>query len=415
MRSVWLACLFLIPACSGGSGASPDAPPVSDAPVSDAPVPDAPVPDAAPDAFVPVTISPTTATVAINTNQAFTANEPVAWAVDGIAGGDATVGTIAADGTYVAPAIRPHPITVTVTATAGGESASAAVTISASPVVYVPSMNEIAVWEDADARHGDVAPTRVITGLTSVVGCLVDPKTDRLYVSDNAAHLLSLFPGASTLSGTPTATATVAFASPEGLYLDSRNQLWVATIAQHDVFVYDAGTLAPLRSFRDPTFMPAGERRLQLDEARDRLYLIDLDDSSILIFDGANTLDGDATGTVVPAGVPSPWGLALDRQRDLLYVADNDSNQVAVFEGASTLTAASTPARYIEVPAGTGSMGELSIDEATDRLAASTYAGVFVFDNASTADETSTPAYSLVGAATTLDGNTYGLCIDWDR
>ena len=27
------------------------------------------------------------------------------------------------------------------------------------------------------------------------------------------------------------ATATVAFASPEGLYLDSRNQLWVATIA----------------------------------------------------------------------------------------------------------------------------------------------------------------------------------------
>jgi DNA-binding beta-propeller fold protein YncE len=384
---------------------------VPDAPVPDAPVPDAPVPDAP----VPPTISPTTATVAINATQVFTANETVTWAVDGIAGGDATVGTIAADGTYVAPALRPHPVTVTVTATAGGESASATVTITASPVVYVPSGSSIAVWEDADARNGNVAPTRVITGPTQVVGCVVDPKTDRLYVTDNSANLVSLFPGASTLSGAATATAMVAFDAPEGIALDSRGQLWVATDGLNDVFLYDATTLAPLRSFRDPTFTPTGERRIQLDEARDRLYLIDLDAPSIIIFDGANTLDGDATGSVVPAGVPSPWGLALDRKRDLLYVADNGSNQVAVFEGASTLTAASSPARYINVPEDAGTMSELSVDEETDRLAASTYNGVFMFDNASTADVTSTPAYSLFGAATTLGGDTYALCVDWDR
>jgi hypothetical protein len=90
---------------------------------------------------VGVTVSPTTATVPANGGtQPFTAtvtnttNTTVTWAVNGMLGGDTTVGTISAFGVYTAPAAVPTPATVTVTATSARDttrSASAQVTISA--------------------------------------------------------------------------------------------------------------------------------------------------------------------------------------------------------------------------------------------------------------------------------------------
>jgi hypothetical protein len=58
----------------------------------------------------------------------------VTWMVDGVAGGNATVGTITAGGSYLAPAAVPSPATVTVTATSledPSKSATAQVTIAA--------------------------------------------------------------------------------------------------------------------------------------------------------------------------------------------------------------------------------------------------------------------------------------------
>ena len=84
---------------------------------------------------ITVTISPTSAMVAINTNQQFTAqvtgttNTAVTWSVDGVTGGDASVGTITNTGTYTAPAgAGNHTVTATSVA-APDKSASAAVTV----------------------------------------------------------------------------------------------------------------------------------------------------------------------------------------------------------------------------------------------------------------------------------------------
>ena len=88
---------------------------------------------------VRVTLSPAAVTLAVNSTQRFNAsvsgaaNTAVAWSVNGVAGGDATVGTISASGTYTAPGAVPSPSTVTVTATSQAdatESASASVTIT---------------------------------------------------------------------------------------------------------------------------------------------------------------------------------------------------------------------------------------------------------------------------------------------
>lgn len=89
---------------------------------------------------VSVSISPTSATVQTNATQQFTAtvtgstNTLVNWQVNGIAGGNSTVGTVTSGGLYAAPATVPSPASVTVTAVSQADatkSASAAVTVTA--------------------------------------------------------------------------------------------------------------------------------------------------------------------------------------------------------------------------------------------------------------------------------------------
>lgn len=82
-----------------------------------------------------VMISPTTATLAVGGNQQFTAtvmgenNSNVTWSVDGINGGNGTVGTISSSGLYTAPsAAGAHTVTATSVADAS-KSASAAVSV----------------------------------------------------------------------------------------------------------------------------------------------------------------------------------------------------------------------------------------------------------------------------------------------
>ncbi len=87
---------------------------------------------------VAVTIAPTSGSVQTGATLAFTAsvqNAPqssVSWQVNGIAGGNATLGTLSPSGVYTAPAAVPSPATVTVSAVASADptkSATAAVTI----------------------------------------------------------------------------------------------------------------------------------------------------------------------------------------------------------------------------------------------------------------------------------------------
>jgi hypothetical protein len=69
-----------------------------------------------------VSVSPATANVQEGSTQQFTAivtntsNTAVTWGVNGVAGGNSTVGTINSTGLYTAPAIIPSPASVTVTA-----------------------------------------------------------------------------------------------------------------------------------------------------------------------------------------------------------------------------------------------------------------------------------------------------------
>ena len=97
---------------------------------------------------VVVVVTPATPMVRTGNQQVFTAtvtgalNVNVTWTVNGVAGGNSTVGTIAANGTYTAPLTLPTPNTVTVTATSVEDptrSGSATVTLE-NPIPVISSV-----------------------------------------------------------------------------------------------------------------------------------------------------------------------------------------------------------------------------------------------------------------------------------
>src|SRR5215471_10030810 len=77
---------------------------------------------------ISVSVAPTATSVVVSQSTPFmatvtgTSNKAVTWEVAGIAGGNLTVGTIDASGTYTAPATVPTPSTVVVTAVAQADT-----------------------------------------------------------------------------------------------------------------------------------------------------------------------------------------------------------------------------------------------------------------------------------------------------
>ncbi len=117
---------------------------------------------------VNVSVSPTSATAQVNQTQQFTAtvtgtsNTTVTWQVNGVTGGNSTVGTIATSGLYTAPASVPNPATVTVRAVSQADttkSASASVNIAfaSASSFYVSPMGN-------DSNNGTInLPWRTVT------------------------------------------------------------------------------------------------------------------------------------------------------------------------------------------------------------------------------------------------------------
>jgi hypothetical protein len=99
-----------------------------------------------PNTGISVTISPTTAAVNLVSTYQISAsvsggtNSVITWQVNGIAGGNGTIGQIDSAGLYTAPAAIPSPATVNITAISYEDpnvSATAAITITPAPTVTI--------------------------------------------------------------------------------------------------------------------------------------------------------------------------------------------------------------------------------------------------------------------------------------
>lgn len=186
---------------------------------------------------VSVAVSPTTAALKTGQTQAFSAsvsgssNTAVTWSVNGIAGGNASVGTVSSTGLYTAPATVPSPNTVTVRATSaasGSASASAAVTIS-QVVVAAPTIVSV---NPASVQTG--AFTLTITGTGFVNGSVV--------TFDGAALPTTVVSATSVKASGNAATAktvAVTVRNPDG---SSSNSVSVTVMAQTETVTM---TLSP--------------------------------------------------------------------------------------------------------------------------------------------------------------------------
>lgn len=116
---------------------------------------------------VTVAVAPGAPSVELGATQQFTAavsgsgnpNTAVVWSVNGVAGGNATDGTISAAGLYTAPMILPAPATVTIAATSVADTAR-----SGTAMTTVTSNLSVAVSGPAAVNTGDSAQfTAVVT------------------------------------------------------------------------------------------------------------------------------------------------------------------------------------------------------------------------------------------------------------
>lgn len=173
---------------------------------------------------ITVTISPTTATLAISTNQQFTAtvtgtnNTGVAWSVDGVAGGNTTVGTVNPTGLYTSPAAAGgHTVTATSVAD-NTKSASAAVAVL-SMTVAPPSTNltPLGTQQFTATVQGttDTAVTWSVNGVAGGNNTVGTINSDGLYTAPGGTGGYTVTATSAALpSYSVNATATVIDAPP---------------------------------------------------------------------------------------------------------------------------------------------------------------------------------------------------------
>jgi uncharacterized protein (DUF1800 family) len=165
---------------------------------------------------VAVVVTPATAMVRTGNQQAFTAavtgalNLSVTWTVNTVAGGNSTIGTIAANGTYTAPLTLPMPNTVTVTATSVEDptrSGSATVTLE-NPIPVISSVTPTTLTANAQFEM-------TVSGTGFTPGSIVNLGTMSLSTTFVAPTQLVAV-GTPTLAQVGTVPVTVVNPDPGG-------------------------------------------------------------------------------------------------------------------------------------------------------------------------------------------------------
>lgn len=239
--------------------------------------------------------------------------------------------------------------------------------------VYVANAlnDSILVFNNARTVTGDDAPNRTITGapLSRPSAVFIDVVNNRLYVASTNGNSILVYNNASILNGVaaPNRTlsgATTALSAPTGIYVDTtRNLLYVAN-GNNQILIFNNAailsgnvTIAPLGTIS----IPSDSAGIFVDVMADRLYVANTGANSILVFDNAST----ANGGPIPSRTLSGGGTLLNQPRDVfvdtgsdrLYVSNVGGNSILIFNNASSVNGNATPDRNLNLTASTGPWG----------------------------------------------------------
>ena len=251
----------------------------------------------------------------------------------------------------------------------------------------------------------------------------------RLYTSDFNNNSISVFNNAGSADGNIYPDRTVIGAAtllnePSSIWLDkASDRLYVADYNASSILVFNNastinGNAAPARVISGAATTLNAPYSVLYDAGSDSLYVPDCVTNSVLIFNSASTINGNVAPSRSISGASTtlacPLTVWYDATSDQLYVSNYDGQSVSVFSNASTATGNVAPSRTI-----TGGNTTLSgpfplwLDPISDQLYVGNYdsSSILVFNNASTADGNIAPSRTISGASTTLS-ELWGLFLD---
>jgi DNA-binding beta-propeller fold protein YncE len=114
------------------------------------------------------------------------------------------------------------------------------------------------------------------------------------------------------------------------------------------------GNVAPGRTISGSNTTLKGPFGAWLDSSSNRLYVANVEDNSILVFNNANTVNGNVAPDRTISGsnttLSAPEGIWLDLTTNQLYVANGNNKSILVFNNASTVNGNVTPDRTVIGP-----------------------------------------------------------------
>ena len=274
----------------------------------------------------PIAINPATASVAAGGTQQFSAqisfssDTAVTWEVNGIAGGNSTVGTISTAGLYTAPSTFPVPTGITVKAVAhadSSKSATASVTIIPPTIAISPSTITLSAGTQqkftASVLNNAITPDwSVQCGTSGSCGSIA---ADGTYTA----------PLSPPVGGTVTVTASVSNGAATTSSAIVTVQLGSMTLSGSYVF-----------AFSSTASNYAGEAGVITLDGNGNITAGQLDNGAdggtpITISGGTYTVGTDGRGSVslqVPAGTIT-WHFALANHNGGFAVRDDAANVAA--------------------------------------------------------------------------------------
>lgn len=223
--------------------------------------------------------------------------------------------------------------------------------------------DSVLVYDNASTATGDTAPTRILAGaatnLDQPEGIFVDTIGNILYVANFVGSSITIYHGASNVNGNspPTRQITDLGDTPCGIEVDAKHNILYCSLSGTDTIgVWDNattvdGAIPPNRTLAGPATRLDVPDGLYVDSTNDRLYVANPAGQSVTIFNYASTSSGNIapTRTLIGANtlLNDPRGLTIDTANNRLFVTNVVDNSISIFNNASTVNGDTAPTRRI--------------------------------------------------------------------
>jgi len=231
-------------------------------------------------------------------------------------------------------------------------------------ILYMTSYGSdtILIYDNPNTATGNIAPNRTITGINTGLdhpsGLHIDPVNNVLYVTNSGSDTVSIYDNAATATGNvaPSRQITALNSGPRDIFVDAdRNVLYVSLGTTDTIGVWDNaqsvnGAIPPDRSVTGPASALNNPDGLYVDTANNVLYLAN-QGGSIAMFSNASAISGYKIPprTLIGAntGLNNPTDVIMASNGNYLYVCNYGDNSILIYDDANTLNGDVGPTRVL--------------------------------------------------------------------